>query len=440
MIYFRLIIIITSIVAVINNNVSYDKVVMLCIATIISIILTRKYPFHKNYGKYLVWFVYWTSVIFMPAFHIVMSISSFYTTVTPQLNNDLLNFGIPIYLFSSIVVLVTGLLFEKRVTPTGFTPVVVPVQKFRNIILVCFFLSIVGYVTGISRMGGEVVVLPFHLGGIINLFRKLMMPILFAIIVEGYILAGLRIPKEMWVYYIAWAFMEIFSWLSKSILVTDLIPVLFLLFMYYRPSMKSIIRTTGPMVAVFLFLYPIVEGMRSSESGTSLMESFTEARGNVESSVEEVILKPINRTFMFGLQYAQDKSYINESDFFDFSKTPLLLSMGGAENYQTFFIDGYPPESHNSSGTTGLMDPILHGGKGLMYIVILLICILAGYTDQLLKKGYYSIVITLLMLLMIYTRNANVSTLYNSTGVQTLFVYALCIYLSYRYNYKNKIN
>ncbi len=386
----------------------------------------------------MVWFVYWMSVIFMPAFHLVMSISAFYIAIDQEWNNKLLNFGIPLYLFTSISLLLSGLFFSQIKRNDTFIPSVISITKFRNIILFCFALSIVGYITGISRMGGEVVVLPFHLGGVINLFRKVMMPVLFAIIVEGYILAGKKIPREMWIYYIAWAFMEIFSWLSKSILVTDLIPVLFLLYIYYKPSAKNISKTLLPLVFVFLVLYPIVEGMRSVDKGISLRDSFVEASNNTENDVDG-ILKPINRTFMFGLQYAQDYRYINGKNLFDFSRAPILLYMGGAEVYQTFIIDGYPPESHNSSGTTGLMDPILHGGIGLMYVIVFLVCLLAGYTDKLLKCKYYSIVVTLLMLLMIYTRNANISTLYNSTGVQTLFVYALCIYFSYRYNYRNKI-
>lgn len=113
--------------------------------------------------------------------------------------------------------------------------------------------------------------------------------------------------------------------------------------------------------------------MRTTDRNASLSENFVSARNEAQAEEIPIFMKlatPLNRTFMTPAQYMKDYSYINNEALFDFSKAPVLYAMGGSAVYQTFIIDGYPPTAIHSSGTSGLTDPLLHGGYGLSYIIV----------------------------------------------------------------------
>ena len=442
MLLFRILIIVTSLLSFFTNDISGENMVLLFIGTFFCVLFTKKYPFNDNYAKYIVLIVLWISTIFMPVFHLVDPIILSYPEIDDYWNSKILNFGIPIFTFSSITLFFLGVLLKRRkIYNIIYLPRIVTSFQVKVLLFFCIGLSLFCYAIGLGRMGSEAVVLPFHLGGIINLFRSFMMPFLFAIIMEGYIIRKIKIPRFFWYYYIIWAIIEIFAWLSKSILVSHMLPVLVLFYMYYKPSLLRILKILVPLVVFFLFLYPIVELMRNVDKDVSFKDSFKTASVEADRNDEKKsFLTPLNRAFMFGQQYVQDYEYINEEDVFDFRKVPFIIAYGGSAGYQTYIIDNYPIGAHHSSGTCGIMDPLLFGGIGFMYIVIFIIVLIASLSDNLINRKCYSILIIIIMQLLMFTRNANVSTLISSTGMQTYLLTFISLYIAYRFNFKKKVN
>jgi hypothetical protein len=110
---------------------------------------------------------------------------------------------------------------------------------------------------------------------------------------------------------------------------------------------------------------------------------------------------------------------------------------GGAAAFQTFVIDEYPSWAIHSSGTTGIMDPLLHGGYGLCYIMIILLAFFACFIDRTYPKQHYSIYIILLLFLVDFILGENISCLYSGISLQTMVARIVSIVIAYRINFKN---
>lgn len=428
----------TSIVALLNHDVENVNMLLLIVATAITTLIFDKYPFHNNYSKYCVLLYIWVSVIFMPVFHLVQPILRYYEKIDLIWENKLLNFGIPLYLFLSI-----SMFCMPRQSEYGkmrkFSFVFLRIKTLKRLIIFSIFLSFYCYLSGLGRMGaGDEVRLPFHLSGIINIYRWYVLPYIFIIFLGNSYLKKEKVPRNIFVYYVIWCLVEVLAWMSKSVLVYHLLPIILLLYITYRPSKGKIIRYISPLIALFLFLYPIIGVMRYADKNEKLIASFHDAKKTVDEEEEENggFLEPVNRTFMFGSQYAQNYSYINKDELFDFSNFPALFLYGGAAQFQTFVIDGYPDGARHSSGTSGLMDPLLTGGKGLMYLIVFLLILLSSFTDVLIAKGYYAIAVIVFLKLFNYCAFINLSSFYDGIGLQPLLIELCCIYLAYRLNYK----
>lgn len=435
-----LIVILTSIVAIIFNNLDYVSIILLIMGTAFNLIGFKNNSVRKNYSLYLLWFVYWTSVIFMPTFNLVEpNMKDLYVAITPEWNDKILEFGITIYLITSFLFAFPT--SKVKSLNYSFTPKIISLNLLRNIIISSIVLTVFCIITGLGRMGAEFVVLPFHLSGIINLLRSYFIPAFFCIAVENFTMRNQKIPREIWILYICWCLMEIIAWMSKSVFVLHLLPVMLYLFFYYKPKIKRVIKVVAPIFIFFIFLYPVIGIARSIVSADTMdVNAFKEAynMSKQDETNKNPIIKPLNRTLSFGALYAQDYKFINSNDFFDFSLTPILFSCGGAAKFQTIFIDGFPEEAMHSSGTNGLIDPLLHGGKALLYLVIILNFFLARGIDSLYNKGYYSIVAILFIMYNSWVTFSNITTLYDAVGKQTYFINALCIFLAYKLNYSNK--
>ena len=135
---------------------------------------------------------------------------------------------------------------------------------------------------------------------------------------------------------------------------------------------------------------------------------------------------------------SNSRGFSSSDRFFDFSKAPIVIAWQGAARYQTFVIDGYPPGVHHSSGTTGLQDPLLHGGYGLCYVVIFLLFLMAASIDSLAQKRLYSIYIRLVLILWGFCNSQNITTFYDSVGVQGLFLQFVAIFIAYYMNFQRK--
>ena len=435
-------VIITTLFSLLINGWDLWDGCLLIIATVLSLSLFSQYDFLSNIGKYVVLLTLWVSVVMMPAFHLVSHILRLYEMKQSDYDR-ICSFGAKIYFIVVVSWLILGTIRYGRKNNYSkilYQPIELPEKIIVILLIGLFFLTAFCYVIGLGRMGGETIRLPFHLSGLINLFRGSFIPIFFIIIAENYILRGKKIPNRFYYLYGFWTLFESFAWMSKARLITNFEPLLILLYLYYRPKMKNIAKVIIPFILIFLFMYPIIGAMRNLEEG-SITEKFSEARSMTKDDEDndETIVKPLNRTFMSSYLYAQDYDYIDNESLFDFSKTAIVVLNGGAPAYQTVVIDGYSVDVAHSSGTSGLMDPLLHGGYGLCFIFVILFMVFATWLDVYFKSRKYSICVVLLLSLWQMVNFLNISSFYDGVGLQGYFVTIITIYTAWFINFR-KIN
>ncbi len=440
---FIIFLVITFLFNVILNNIGVFDFSLLVLASLLHISLISKLPFFEHMCKHVVIWLFYMSIIFLPSFHLVYHILD--RKDMAQIDYDRLSsFGIKIYfIVMTSVVILYNVLGKKNTKLINFRycPRVIP-EKFVDVFFVFLFcLTFFCYSIGLGKMGSEQVELPFHLSGIINLFRRGLAPMLFVILIENRILNGKKIPNKYWILWGGWTIMEIFAWLSKSLIIDNFLNVIIVLMFYLRPSLKTISRKIIPLILVFLFLYPIIGVMRHLDEG-SVYDNLKEARSVSEEESESnsinPLLFPLNRAFMTAQLYAQDYSYIDNSSLFDFSRTFQMIAMGGPSIYQTFVIDEYPEDAHHSSGTSGLLDPLLHGGYGLCYIMVVFIMFLTILVDNFLKSNKISIYVSWVLFMYGFSMFRNISMFYDSTGMQGFVVFLLGLFVANRVNFQNR--
>lgn len=446
--YFRIALIITMGVAVINNTMTAIDIIFHLVSLALMIVITYHFPFLKNFGKYVVLLTFWVSLMFMPAFHLVKNLSGTEGlrgyAITMLDYERILSFGSKVLLLTCLSWFVFSVLSVQQKTRNNYVPHYKPrliaTSTVRFIFVIMFALSLFCLATGISRMGAEGVELPFHLAGIITLIRIVFFPTFFAVVVENYFLCNKKIPKDFLILFIIWTLLEVFVRLSKSAIMSSFMVLSVVWYVYYRPNLKSLIKWAVPVFAVFLFLYPIVEMMRTTD-GNGLTENFMSASARVrtEESGENPLMQPLNRTFMIPQMYAKDYLYINDNNFFDFSRAPIILAWGGSARYQTFVIDGYPPGIAHSSGTTGLEDPLLFGGYGLCYVVIVLLVLFGAMIDAMNYKKMWSIYFSLMVLLWGFCNSQNITTLTDAVGLQYIFARFAVMWVAFSMNFRHKI-
>lgn len=419
------------------NSISLPDIIFLVVGSVITIPITLQFPFKQNLAKYVVLLANWISVVLMPALHLCEREGEVFTSID---YNRLTSFGAKVFLITSLSVLIVGLLGnKKKTTVVSYTPRPLSKSFFYKFFALAFLLTGVSYTLGLGKMGADAVVLPFHLGGFINIFRSSIVATMFAIIVENHILRKVKVPKSLYVVFLLWTLFEVIAWLSKSKLTSSFLPVFVILYLYYKPNLKTIGKYILPFVVAVLLMYPIIGAMRHYQTG-SLSKDIFEARAEVSDSEEHFyLLSPLNRIFMTGHQYMADFSYFNSDALFDFSRLGTIMAIGGSAGYQTFVIDGFPPGVNHSSGSSGLMDPILVGGLGLCLLMILLNTIFAAFVDNSLPKRQYVIYFVLLMLVFQFSVQYNVSIFFNGVGFQYLLGRIVVIIVAYKLNYNRRI-
>lgn len=439
--YLRYFLVLTLLIALLNNSVPFLDCVLGTLATIFSISITYRYPILSNMGKYMVLIIVWISIVMMPAYHLIVHILGLHDM--KQVDYDRVQaFGFELYFVVSIAFLVLG----GNTKNMTFKRIIYFPHKFSDRVVVSFFcflyaLTIFCYIKGIGRLGSEPVRLPFHLTGIINLFRQCIVPSLFVMLVEGYIIRNEQIPKKYILMYIIWTLLEVFAWMSKGVLFNYMLGFGLTLYWYYRPSIKSILKFCIPFFVTVLFLYPLVGEMRYVDSGsffTNLEEAKLKVEDNTESNRGSTILKPLNRVFLTGQMYAQDFDYVSSDDYFDFRRVPALVLYGGAAGFQTRVIDDYPEDAFHSSGTSGIMDPLLHGGKGFCYICLFLLVVLGAIIDNQYSKKQISIYLGLCLYIQGLCTSSNISSLYNAVGLQSMLVTGISLWIMHFINFRNR--
>jgi len=443
--FFQILLLLTFLAAVFNNSLSAVDFLFHGVSLCLMLLITNSQPFLKNFGKYVVLLTLWISLMFMPAFHLVKNLTGTDGlrgyAITPIDYERILSLGSKVLLISCASWIILSIFSQKTHKETiVYKPHLIKRSNVRLTFVFMFALSVFSMLIGLSRMGAKGIELPFHLAGIITLIRVVFFPIFFAVVVENHILCKKKVPTDYYLWFFIWALLEVFVRLSKSALINSFMVVAVVMYIYYRPNVKTIIRLAGPIIVLFLFLYPIVETMRS-QGGQSLTEDFVSASKQVdeENTSENPLMQPLNRTFMIPHMYAKDYGWVNHNELFDFSKTPVLLAWGGSARYQTFVIDGYPLGIAHSSGTTAIEDPLLFGGYGLCYIVIVLLMVMGAAIDSMSYKHMWSIYIALIILLWNFSNSQNITTLTDAVGLQYIIARFVAIWAAYRMNFKRKI-
>lgn len=428
--------ILSTIVAIVFNSLTLVTTLILIIATILFSFIINKYPLKGHFAKYLVISVFWLSVVFMPSFHIVRPImaESYYLPVNRADNALILSFGSIVFLVTSASWLLFGR--QKKRRNIQYRPKGIPNSCFIAFLLFCIALSVFCFSIGLGRMGSEAIKLPFHLGGAINLFRSVFVPGFFAIVIENKLRRSEKIPKTFYLLYLFWTVIEVFAWMSKSKLILNFIPFIFVYYCCSRPNIKQIARLVIPIVSIFLLLYPLIEISRQFDWQSGDVKENIQNVKSISKDSSSSGLEPINRAFMTGYLYIQDYSILHSDKIIDLSRLPQLLLMGGAPRYQTIIIDQFPENAHHSSGTTGLIDPYLHGGIGFCIFTIVIIMFLAAQVDKRYHLNRYSSMIQLLLIIWGLSATQNISSLYDSTGLLTFFTQFLTIIVANRLNYK----
>ena len=429
----------TLIATLINNNCTVVDFVLNCASIIIIIYGIKRFNIFNNFCIYFVLASIIIPMFIMPSWHLV----SEYNVEHPQKMYDIIvPFGAKISFFISLLWLVFGRIQKKSSrnhTPVIIKPELVPLRQFKRVSCCIIILSLFSYSIGLGRMGAEAVVLPFHLGGIIFFIFSTFFPYYTAALVENRLKNNKVVEREIFIYYTIWSLLMMVVRLSKGVLITNMIP-LFVVYVFYKGwNLKKYMKVAAPVIAIFLFLYPIIATMRTIDSGGSIVDVFKESKEQVDDSndKENTLLVVLNRVFPNASYYAIDNDYIS-SDLFDFSKAPLVYLYGGAAGYQTHYIEGYSEDAHHSSGTSSLVDPLLHGGYGFCYIVMFLIMLYAFMIDNRLYKMQITTHVILFMILFEFATGSNVSKLYDATGIQWFLANVIMILYVNKMNYQIK--
>ena len=228
--FLRAFLFITILVALFFNSVPFEDAIMGVAATIITASITLKYPVMSNMGKYIVMLVVWVSVVMMPAYHLIVHILRLHDMT--QIDYDRVQaFGFEVFLLVAVAFIVMG--GNKK--SMRFRNVVYIPHKFSDKFIVSFFyflyaLTAFCFIMGIGRLGGDPVQLPFHLSGIINLFRQGFVPVMFVMLIEGYVIRKEKLPKKYLIMYFLWAVLETFAWMSKDVLINYMVNVSLMLY------------------------------------------------------------------------------------------------------------------------------------------------------------------------------------------------------------------
>lgn len=310
----------------------------------------------------------------------------------------------------------------------------------RIIYLLGIMASLVCAVLGLDRMGAEVkTVLPFHLTGVLNIFRNALMPFLISLyIYDRTAVDGKGLSKTEWIAIFTFGILEVFTRLSKSTLLTIFVPAFVVLFFLNRINRSFVIKVLMPALAIFLVLYPIIGLLRNyDEVNASTLKTVS---SQVSGSDEDRLTTIFGRVFEAGAHYMRSYPIIEKDIYFDFSRAPLIILEGGSAAYVTHVIDGYKDDAIHSSGTTGITDPYLLGGKGLCFVVLSMLALFGRIADRHHNTTHVLYIVWAFLLYYRFVLFLNVSSFIGPTAVSFIVTEILeLLLIYYYYNKRTKI-
>lgn len=271
-------------------------------------------------------------------------------------------------------------------------------STFYFFAVVSFALSLLSLKLGISRMGETAkVVLPFHLNGIIFQYRSFLVPFLLFIYIHNKFSNNEKVSILEWTLIFAYGILEMFVRMSKSAILNVFFPIIVYYIIGNRLNYASFIKVILPVIAVFFLMYPVIGGLRTEENVDA--EKIVSVYD--ESDRENTGVEIYNRFFSAGKHYIDCYYLFDRSPFFDFSRFPIIVKENGSAGYYTHVVLGISRYANHSSGTTGITDPYLIGGKGFCFIVLVLVTLMGALIDR--RVGNSKILYKVLMIQVLYT-------------------------------------
>ena len=291
---------------------------------------------------------------------------------------------------------------------------------FDLAIIIAFFFSIISGILGVGKMGYEAsVVLPFHLNGIMQFFRTDIFPIIICVFVYDHISKKRIIKNRHILLIVVWAFLESVVRLSRSAAVMSFVPLL-LMFVYSNYFTKrTVIRTLLPLLCAAFLMFPVISALRDT-GDVSLQNISSSKEEKKENANQHMYL----RTFYSGIYFIRIfSSGYDDPSMFYFGRLPLIIFYGGSAVYTTREVDGVSERVVHSSGTTGILDPLLIGGKGLCFVTVFFLVLIALIIDRKIGNDRILIKIVCLMFFKILVMSKNLTILLDTEFFQLLTSY-----------------
>lgn len=408
------------------------------ISAILSFVFFSKGKLIEHLPSLVILFYCYLSTSFLSFSHLVPPI---WTDLDLQRIAEL---GSKIYLVAVLSVFAVDLIHQKytKKYTNSLKPYRITDRQVKVFFVLSYFLSIISYVLGVSVMGAESRVLPFHLSGVLHDYRTVFAPSFFMLIVENRIIRKKNIPHNWYLLFVVWCLFEAFLRISKSFLVFGMMPVGIYLILYYKPSFKKLLVYLVPFTIAALFIYAIMGTMRGATSATiSGLEEAQRKQSEIETSEEwgNPLVGSFNRMFMTGMDYRKDYFEFNHNDLFDFSRAPGIILIGGTARYRTYILHNQQMGRHNSDGTTGIIDPLLWGGFGFCYIVLFIYIIAAKFAEKHIK-GRLSLLVLWSLVFLSFMSDGTISWVLSQNVFSLYVTRFIVIFLSIRlnYNYRSK--
>lgn len=312
------------------------------------------------------------------------------------------------------------------------------IKRFQ---LFIYMLSVISMLLGIGSMkvdSSEVVQLPFKLGGIIQLTRTDIVPIIILMIIYSYKQNGRDLDKKDYLLFIIWGIFEMFVRMSKSAMLITLIPMAlyFVAGKYITP--KIVLKLILPLLLFLFISYSVIEQLRYIDtplSTSTLSQAYDMSQSVAEESGQSTLEKIYLRIFMNGSHYLKAYPYVGGNNYqFDFSRLPLCVLLGGSAGYTTYYIDGFQQNSGHSSGTTGFIDALLIGGYSLCYITAFLLGVGSIFIDSFMRKGKMLYYVFFTVFFIDVVRGLSYSYLLAPDGFAIIVTKIFIFYLLYKYS------
>ena len=312
-------------------------------------------------------------------------------------------------------------------------------RSFNLIIIFSYVISLVSGYLGVGKMGYEAnIVLPFHLNGMMQFYRTDIFPLLFALYVYDRITSNMKVPISQIILVVMWAVLESFVRFSRSAVVMSFLPLIFMLLYSGNLHKKMFVKIVIPILLLGYLLFPIITAVR--ETGKMSSNTINSSVSEKDDNLQHMYL----RTFYSGLYFMRlyPNGYDDPSTFY-FERFPSVLLLGGSAVYTTRIVDGVTENVIHSSGTTGILDPVIIGGKGLCFVVLFLLVLLGLILDKRIEEGNVMYKVVLLVMFKMFVMQKNLTVFLDSEAIQVITSYALqFIIVSYYYRnyFTNKKN